>query len=414
MQTIYYDLRDTKGQQKEIEEKISAAAKILREGGLVGIPTETVYGLAANGLDPVAVKRIFEAKGRPQDNPLILHVPDAGWLERCCVDVPETAYALAEKFWPGPLTIVLRAKDTVPEIVRAGGETVALRCPDHPMTLELLKKAKLPLAAPSANPSGAESPKTARQVMDYFDGKIAAVIDGGPCGIGTESTIIDMSSAPYKILRRGALSEESIRSALADRLTVIGITGGTGCGKTTALRQLEKKGAMIIDCDALYHGMLETNAEMLNEIDRVFPGSVTDGKLDRKALGAVVFSNEAALEDLNAITHHYIGLEVQRLLEDRAMQGGTLAAIDAIALIESGLGERCRAVIGVIADKTTRIERIMKRDGISYEYAMMRVNAQYPNEYFEAKCKYILRNDGNEKDFEKECNKLFKEVLKNG
>ena len=141
MQTRYFDLRDTKGQQKEIEDKIGAAAKILRDGGLVGIPTETVYGLGANALDGTAVKRIFEAKGRPQDNPLIIHVTGAQWLPRYCADVPPLAYVLARKFWPGPLTMILKRRPIIPDETTAGLDTVAVRCPNHPVTLAIIREA---------------------------------------------------------------------------------------------------------------------------------------------------------------------------------------------------------------------------------------------------------------------------------
>ena len=396
------------------KDKLGEAAALIASGELVAVPTETVYGLACSALDAGAVEKVYEVKGRPEVKPLSLMIHKGAAVTRWCEAVPKQARILMDRFWPGPLTIVLRSKDIVPDIVRAGGDTVALRCPDHPMTQAMLKKAKLPFAAPSANPSGSKSPVNAREVLDYFDGKIAAVVDGGQCGLGRESTIIDMSSAPYRILRQGALPEKDIASALAEKLKIIGITGGTGCGKTTALRELEAMGALVIDCDALYHEMLDTNERMLADIERSFPGTVTDGVLDRKALGATVFSNEAALLELNAITHHYIGLEVDKKLEAWAMAGGTTAAIDAIALMESGLARKCLAVIGIIAEKTTRIERIMKRDGISYEYAMMRVNAQYPNEYFEQKCDRVLHNDGDREAFRKQCKNLFKEVLKNG
>lgn len=384
---------------------------IMRVGGLVAVPTETVYGLAGNGLDEKAVAEIYEVKGRPEVKPLSLMVHDAASMERYCENVPPQAYTIAKKFWPGPLTIVMKAKPCVPEIVRAGGETVGLRCPDHPLTLELLEKSGVPFAAPSANPSGEPSPKNADSVLKYFDGKIDSVLDGGECGIGCESTLIDLSRTPYRILRQGALPADEIADALVDSMKIIGITGGTGCGKTTALNELERRGALLIDCDAVYHRMLETDRPMLDEIEKYFPGAVIDGKLDRKALGAVVFTDEEALRDLNIITHRHINLEIRRILREHAMNGGTLAAIDAIELFSSGLAKRCTATIGVIADREVRIDRIMRRDGISREYAMMRVNAQRPNEYFIQKCSHVLENNGSQEEFIEKCRKTFEEVL---
>ena len=198
------------------EHDIDAAAAILRDGGLLGIPTETVYGLGANGLNAGAVRHIFEAKGRPTDNPLILHIPEATWLERCCHDVPDAAYALAEKFWPGPLTMILPRREIVPDVVTCGLPTVGMRCPDHPVTLEIIRAAGIPVAAPSGNRSGRPSPTCAAHMLEDMNGRIDAIVDGGPCGVGVESTIIDLTVTPPRLLRPGGLPLEALREALGE------------------------------------------------------------------------------------------------------------------------------------------------------------------------------------------------------
>ena len=193
---------------------LSYAAEVILRGGLVAVPTDTVYGLAGNGLNADAVAAIYEVKGRPTIKPLILLVPDLNAAELFCADIPEAAYKLAEAFWPGPLTLILPRRNTVPDIVTAGGETVGVRAPNHPKTLELMRTTGLPLAAPSANISDMPSAKSAEDVLAYFDGKIDCVIDGGVCALGFESTIIDLSTELFKIVRHGALAEEEIVRAL--------------------------------------------------------------------------------------------------------------------------------------------------------------------------------------------------------
>jgi len=193
---------------------LTYAVEILKRGGLVAVPTETVYGLAGNGLDAGAVAKIYEVKGRPAIKPLSLLVPDLNVAVTVCREIPESARLLAGAFWPGPLTIVLPVGDTVPDIVTAGGNTIGVRCPDHPKTLELLRLAGVPAAAPSANISDMPSPKSAEDVINYFDGMIECIIDGGICTLGIESTIVSLVDEPYKILRQGALPEEEIRRVL--------------------------------------------------------------------------------------------------------------------------------------------------------------------------------------------------------
>lgn len=198
----------------ESAEDLSRAGNLLRSGNIVAIPTETVYGLAANTFDAEAIKKVFEAKGRPQDNPLIVHISDIEDIAKLTVEFPEAAIKLAEKFWPGPLTMILKKSDKVPFEVTAGLSTVAVRFPSHSVALAVITAAGVPLAAPSANLSGKPSPTTAQHVMRDLSGKIPMIIDGGTCEVGLESTVIDLSGDVPTLLRPGGVTLTSLRDVL--------------------------------------------------------------------------------------------------------------------------------------------------------------------------------------------------------
>ena len=502
---------------------VAEAAAILRRGGLLGIPTETVYGLGADALNEDAVRRIFEAKGRPQDNPLIIHVPSADWLARYCRDVPDAAYQLAARFWPGPLTMILPRRDIVPLRTTGGLETVGVRCPDHPVTLAIIEAAGVPIAAPSGNTSGRPSPTTAGHMMEDMLGKIEGIVDGGPCTVGVESTILDLTVQPPRLLRPGGLPLEALEQVLGevavddavrrkmgegerprapgmkyrhyapkaavtvvagparrsaayiqqhlpegagvicfdeyaplfaghivhrlgpadDKLAqaqhvfdalrtfddtdvpeiyaqcpdesglglavsnrlkkaagfhvvdvsplVIGFTGPTGAGKTSALRALERMGGLVLDCDAVYHELLRTDEPLRAAITAAFgPVFAPDGSLDRRKLGTAVFADPAEMEKLNAIIFDRLPQELLRRIND---SDAPVVGIDAINLVESGLSRLCRRTVAVLAPAETRVRRIMARDGIPEDYARLRVQAQKPDDFYRTHCTDVLMND---------------------
>ena len=198
------------------KENIELCGNALKNGELVAIPTETVYGLAANALNGDAVRKIFEAKGRPMDNPLIVHISDFEQIERFKLvrEIPEIAYMLAEKFWPGALTIIMPKGSAVPNEVSAGLDTVAIRFPSHPVTQSIITAADCPLAAPSANTSGIPSPTAARHVMHDMNGKIPYIVDGGMCEVGVESTVITVAAEAPMLLRPGGITLEQLEEVI--------------------------------------------------------------------------------------------------------------------------------------------------------------------------------------------------------
>lgn len=210
-------------------EVVAQAAATLRAGDVVAFPTETVYGLGANALDGEAVGRIFAAKGRPSDNPLIVHIADRSQLEGLVASVPEAAERLMARFWPGPLTLVMRKGPAVPPEVTGGLDTVGIRMPDHPVALALIRAAGVPIAAPSANTSGRPSPTAAEHVLEDLAGCIPVILDGGETGVGVESTVLDVTTHPPMILRPGGLTREELEAAIGPVALAPNLEGAEPC-----------------------------------------------------------------------------------------------------------------------------------------------------------------------------------------
>lgn len=230
MQTIVEDVREGNGAA------IAQAAEIIRAGELVAFPTETVYGLGAGGLDGDACAKIYEAKGRPSDNPLIQHVSDRDMVKRVARDIPPMAEKLMAAFMPGPLTIILPRSEAVPDKVTGGLDTVAVRMPENPVARSLIRVADVPIAAPSANRSGRPSPTTAAAVLRDLEGRIPMILNGGPCRYGVESTIVDCTGDVATILRPGAISMEEIRELLGDCRLDAGLVEASAAPKAPGMK----------------------------------------------------------------------------------------------------------------------------------------------------------------------------------
>ena len=509
-------------------EGIDEAARLLAEGHPVAIPTETVYGLAADARNPRAVAAVFTAKGRPMDNPLIVHIGDLNDWAPLVTHIPENAAKLAEAYWPGPLTIILPASERIPKEVTGGLDTVAVRFPAHPIAQALILQSGCPLAAPSANRSGSPSPTNAHRVWEDMDGRIPAIVDGGNCDVGVESTVVDLCHNPPRLLRPGGITPQMLEDvvgpieidpavthelavgaiaaspgmkykhyapkaevhiikgsptayakyvnarkgrgvfalcfeedavnvpavtygrrddplsqarelfdalrqldelgattvyaacpdqsgvglAVYNRLlraaafrvhtavSVIGLTGPTGSGKSTVADVWRDNGIPVIDTDQLARKVVEAHSPCLQKLVDAFGEDVLqpDGTLNRSALAELAFANKESRETLNGITHPAIieltRAEISRLGE----QGYAVVAIDAPLLFEAGMETICDDIVAVIAPASVRQKRIIQRDGLTAEAANRRMSAQQPDTYYSRSSVTVITNDGSTQD----------------
>ncbi len=275
------------------KQDIKTAGKLLKDGELVAIPTETVYGLAADALNGEAVANIFKAKGRPMDNPLIVHIADLSQVDDLVAFVPPVLEDLAKAFWPGPLTVIMEKSDLIPDEVSAGLDTVAIRMPSHPVARAIIKAAGTPLAAPSANTSGMPSPTTAAHVLHDMDGKIAAVVDGGPCEVGVESTVLTLCTRVPRILRPGRVTPEDLFDVLGEVEVDDAVLGQLAEGAVAASPGMKYKHYSPKAEVYIVDGSAEGFAKYVNE-------KVAERAAEEAAVAALVFDGE---EDLvNCVT----------------------------------------------------------------------------------------------------------------
>lgn len=498
------------------EKDIALAGEIIRNGGLVAFPTETVYGLGANALDEKAVKSIYRAKGRPSDNPLIVHIAEKEDIIPLVREVTPQAQAVIDAFFPAPLTIILPKSEKIGSVVSGGLDTVAVRMPQNETAHRLIKAAGVPVAAPSANTSGLPSPTKAKYVIDDMMGKINAIIDGGDCEFGVESTVLTLAGDTPVILRPGAVTKEMLEKILGrvevaravtegmkkdetalspgmkykhyapkakviiinaskekyekfvnmqkdafalcfeeDNITIpkitfgrenddlsqarelfdalrradelgakkvyariprkngvglavynrliraaafnildlekpflIGLTGQTGAGKGYIGERLTALGFNILDTDLYARKITEKNSSYLPELAEKFGEDIIkDGILDRKLLAKRAFCSDEKTKELNSIMHPAI--------LDMCIKNAEFPAVfDAPLLFECGGEKYCTAVLAVTAPENIRLERIMKRDGISKEEARLRMDAQKDEKYYIKNADFTVINDG--------------------